>query len=157
MPITINGALLRDVTVSYLDTILWAETVSLPVPEEELVYDCMDVDEDHPLHGVMECAPLDDHFGLDDFTEDALRKAEKDVSDFFDQLDDAGLLDRANRFADDNRIAYDFWLTRQGHGSGFWDGDYDDDDDCVGAELTEVAKEFGECYTWVGDDGRINL
>lgn len=38
-------------------------------------------------------------------------------------------------------IEHDFYLTRNGHGAGFWDGDYE-----KGEELTKVAKSFGEDY-----------
>jgi hypothetical protein len=43
----------------------------------------------------------------------------------------------------------DFWFTRQGHGCGFWDGDWRDGEDDVGDELTEAADAFGECYVEV--------
>lgn len=36
---------------------------------------------------------------------------------------------------------HDFWLTRAGHGSGFWDGDWDDP---AGTELNEACKPFKE-------------
>lgn len=45
---------------------------------------------------------------------------------------------------DSGRVAHDFWLTRNSHGAGFWDGDYDQDG--LGDALTILAKEFGECY-----------
>lgn len=47
-------------------------------------------------------------------------------------------------------IGHDFWLTRNHHGAGFWDGDYDviDDDGNVdkslGEKLTARAEKFGE-------------
>lgn len=49
-------------------------------------------------------------------------------------------------------IAHDFWLTRNGHGAGFWDGDYPKE---VGIALTRLAKSFGECELYVGDDGKV--
>ena len=50
------------------------------------------------------------------------------------------------------QIAHDFWLTRNGHGAGFWDGDYPED---LGDALTKIARIFGECDLYVGDDGLI--
>lgn len=47
----------------------------------------------------------------------------------------------------------DFWLTRNGHGAGFWDGDWPEHGDA----LTDAAAAFGECYIYVGDDGKIYL
>ena len=43
----------------------------------------------------------------------------------------------------------DFWYTRQGHGCGFWDGDWRDGDDDIGDDLTTAAKTFGECHVEV--------
>lgn len=46
----------------------------------------------------------------------------------------------------------DFWLTRNGHGVGFWDRDVG----AVGDRLTKACKKFGETYLYVGDDGKIH-
>ncbi len=46
----------------------------------------------------------------------------------------------------------DFWLTRAGHGAGFWDGGWQKE---VGERLTEASKAFGEYNLHVGDDGKI--
>lgn len=47
--------------------------------------------------------------------------------------------------------AHDFWLTRCGHGSGFWDGDWGDQGDA----LSSLAESFGNVDLYTGDDGRI--
>lgn len=49
-------------------------------------------------------------------------------------------------------VGHDFWLTRNGHGAGFWDGDYPDD---LGRDLTKAAKVYGSCELYIGDDGLI--
>jgi len=46
---------------------------------------------------------------------------------------------------------HDFWLTRNGHGAGFWDGDWPEHGDT----LTTACKEFKEVYVYVGDDNLI--
>jgi len=46
----------------------------------------------------------------------------------------------------------DFWYTREGHGCGFWDGDWPE---ASGEALSSAAKAFGEASWYVGDDGRI--
>lgn len=38
------------------------------------------------------------------------------------------------------RAGHDFYLTRERHGAGFWDGDYPHD---VGSRLTESAQAYG--------------
>lgn len=48
---------------------------------------------------------------------------------------------------------HDFWLTREGHGCGFWDGDWPEE---LGKALTKLSKEFGEtCGLTVDEDGLI--
>lgn len=47
---------------------------------------------------------------------------------------------------------HDFWMTRHGHGVGFWDGDWPDP---AGDILTKACKEMGEAY--VSEDGAGNL
>jgi len=47
---------------------------------------------------------------------------------------------------------HDFWLTRNGHGAGFWDGDWPKDE---GERMTATSKAFGETNVYVGDDGLI--
>lgn len=49
------------------------------------------------------------------------------------------------------QTAHDFFLTRCGHGVGFWDRGLGD----VGDALSELAKQAGEVWPYVGDDGRI--
>jgi hypothetical protein len=53
---------------------------------------------------------------------------------------------------DDSNLAHDFWLTRNGHGAGFWDGDYEEE---IGEKLTKLAKTFPEVNLYVGDDGKV--
>ena len=52
------------------------------------------------------------------------------------------------------QAGHDFWLTRNGHGSGFWDRP-----EFYGVEkaqkLTTLAQSFGSADLYIGDDGRI--
>ena len=57
-------------------------------------------------------------------------------------------------FGQDGRAGHDFWLTRNRHGAGFWDGDWPK---AEGERLTKSAHEFGECNLYVGDDGVIHI
>jgi hypothetical protein len=50
-------------------------------------------------------------------------------------------------------VAHDFWLTRNGHGAGFWDGDYP----VTGDRLCELAKKFGECELYISDANEIEI
>lgn len=47
---------------------------------------------------------------------------------------------------------HDFWLTRNGHGAGFWDGDWPKP---YAKILTDGAVAYGEFEVYLGDDGLI--
>ena len=89
--------------------------------------------------------PFDWNYCIYDFSEEALKQADKECDLFIEKAGD--LLDGF----DDTDIAHDFWLTRNGHGAGFWDGDYPDD---IGDKLTKIADEFRELHIYV-DDGKL--
>ena len=65
---------------------------------------------------------------------------------------DASVLNSVN--LSDNRVAHDFWLTRNHHGAGFWDGDYPEP---LATQLTDLAHSFGECDIYSGDDGQFHI
>lgn len=46
---------------------------------------------------------------------------------------------------DDEQAGHDFWLTRQGHGAGFWDRPKDVYGEFADI-LTEKSKEYGEVW-----------
>ena len=52
----------------------------------------------------------------------------------------------------DERAGHDFWLTRCGHGAGFWDGDWPEPQATI---LDNAARAFGNVDLYVGDDGLI--
>ena len=111
-------ASLDTFTESYIETALWSSN-----------YD----------DGEREDRPLDDTFYTDDLTVDCLRTIVRDCQDFQQH--------RALWEADDNddrQAGHDFWLTRNGHGAGFWDGDYP----VNGDKLTELSKPYGEVYLY---------
>lgn len=73
----------------------------------------------------------------------------QDCHDFymsnFELLESAGIDDY-------ERHGHDFYLTRCGHGTGFWDRGYPD---AIGTKLTEAAKSYGDATLYVGDDDNL--
>ena len=54
---------------------------------------------------------------------------------------------------DQSQCGHDFWLTRNGHGAGFWDRNLGD----IGDQLTAVSKEFGEdSLSFWDSDGQVH-
>lgn len=60
---------------------------------------------------------------------------------------------------DPKQAGHDFWFTAQGHGVGFWDGDYKEaGQDVVDALCTaSKASDLQHTYLYRGDDGLIYL
>lgn len=94
--------------------------------------------------------PLDTNYGIRDLDKDAINQAKKDLNKFWKMA--GSLLDGE----DETQVAHDFWLTRNGHGAGFWDRTYNNDvDGKKGDKLTKIAEKFGGSTLYVGDDGKI--
>ena len=94
--------------------------------------------------------PLDDNHTDQDVSIEALKKMLDDYYLFIFQADKIeGFKD-----LDMETCGHDFWLTRNGHGAGFWDGDYEEK---IGEKLTELSKTFDECNLYVGDDQKIYI
>ena len=101
--------------------------------------------------------PMDKNYGPEDLSPCALAAIVKDCERF--QVENENLIEQAwdEHGQNDANCGHDFWLTRNGHGCGFWDGDYSHDhgEGIVGKALTKAAKAYGECSLYVGDDGLI--
>lgn len=90
--------------------------------------------------------PLDKSFTAEDIAPETLLRMSQDCAQF--QRGNRGyLIDRDAAFG-----GHDFWLTRNGHGAGFWDGDWPELD---AKHLTRAAHAFGSFDLYVGDDGRV--
>jgi hypothetical protein len=84
----------------------------------------------------------------------ALQTVIDDCADF--QSANAPLLERAREAKDtydDYQAGHDFWLTRNGHGCGFWDRGLGK----VGDELTANSKPYGAVNLYRGDDGKVHV
>ena len=96
--------------------------------------------------------PLDANYSLEDMSVESLDAAIKDCAAF--QESNASALRDAygarNRY-DEESAGHDFWLTRNGHGAGFWDRGLGE----VGDELSKASKPYGSVDLYVGDDGKI--
>ncbi len=89
--------------------------------------------------------PLDFSFGVEEIAPETLASILDDCTAFQEA--------HANDIGDNLvQAGHDFWLTRNHHGAGFWDGDWPDD---VGERLTEASHAFGSVDLYVGDDGLI--
>lgn len=88
-------------------------------------------DDDAPSGDYEACGRASELFRL--IYPDDLRQAIEDCEKF--QADNAEII--ASNLS---RAGNDFWLTRNRHGAGFWDGDWKEHGD----KLTEASHAFGE-------------
>ena len=91
--------------------------------------------------------PLDQNYDYTDFSDELTQRVANDCAAFQAQCDELISED----IADWEQAGHDFWLTRNGHGAGFWDGDWP----VHGDKLTAIAERFGELDIYVGDDGKL--
>src|SRR5260221_13123445 len=89
--------------------------------------------------------PLDGQYDASDIAASTLDEMMKDCENFLE----ANEADIDGKYA---QAGHDFWLTRNRHGAGFWDGDWPDK---VGDRLTKDAHAYGSVDLYVGDDGKI--
>ena len=119
---------LDEVVNAYIEALLWATN-----------------DDSLPDGG----EPMNVNYSREDMSEQAMVSIHKDCRNF---LNTSGV---AEMVKDDfRRAGHDFFLTRHGHGAGFWDGDWPEGD---GEYLTEVSKNALETYPYIGDDGLVYI
>lgn len=52
------------------------------------------------------------------------------------------------------QLGHDFWMTRNRHGVGFWDGDYSEKNETI---LMDAVSEFKEVYVYPNDYGFLSI
>lgn len=90
---------------------------------------------------------LDADFEIADIDADTYRGMREDCARFVKTAGDELIGDMSP-----DQCGHDFWLTRNGHGVGFWDRGLGE----RGDRLSAIARPFGGADLEVGDDGRIH-
>ena len=116
-----------EVLYSYIETALWSS---------------VDGDDE----------PLDANYSREDIHPDSFAKMKADVEKFLRDNED-NLRTWNGPTSWKTQAGHDFWLTRNGHGCGFWESEWGD----FGDSLTIAAREFRGCDLYVGDDGKIHI
>lgn len=121
---------LNKFTRQFLETALWAE---------------------HDHDGSDNPEPLDKNYSITDFAEETVLKLKADC-DSFCEANRELLNEVSDTFhVNDEQHGHDFWLTRNGHGVGFWDRGYGE----LGKELSDKCELYKPIDLEVGDDGKI--
>lgn len=92
---------------------------------------------------------LDSNYSVADITGATKARMKENVARFLADVNAAGLSD-ARSHTKDSTIGHDLWLTHNGHGAGFWDGDYDHASDPeLGNKLSKIARKLPEMDLYV--------
>lgn len=95
--------------------------------------------------GEIEPYPLEEAgLSVDDLSDAARATLRDDALAFWDSNESC--------HSDAAQAGHDFWLTRNGHGAGFWDGDWEDGD-----ELTQASKVYGSVDLYIDKDCKIQV
>lgn len=90
--------------------------------------------------------PLDENYDETDLTPETLAEFKRDC-EAFQEANAADL-----EHLDPAQAGHDFWLTRNGHGAGFWDRGLGE----LGERLSKASKVYGSVDLMVDSDGKIH-
>ncbi len=93
--------------------------------------------------------PMDSNYDIEDIAPESIERSKQETQAFISQNKE--LLEQTPEDYNMGQAGHDFWLTRVGHGAGFWDRGLGD----VGEALSESARKFGNVDIIVGDDGLL--
>lgn len=134
---------LDDFVTGYVECALWSESIGDDFADE---WATKHPNEDRPAPDVSL-----ESFGFtpDDLSEESRREIREECADFANaNLDDLRAYCERRTI---EHAGHDFWLTRNGHGAGFWDRGLGE----LGDRLSEAAKPYGSAHVYVGDDGKL--
>lgn len=98
------------------------------------------------LHAALWTSELDSNYDIEEIDHDSISKAVADCKKFIEM--GGPLLDGLNA----SDVGHDFWLSRNGFGSGFYDRNLGE----IGDKLHMLAKNFKEKNVFE-EDGKIFL
>jgi len=137
--ITYDG--LDEFTRAYLEAAIWASTHP-------------DFQTDRATDDTPETL---DEYAIIDFSQEALQSAIAECKRFQnvckDIIEDEENCINNRQCSSESYAGHDFWLTRNGHGCGFWDGDWP----LYGDFLTELSTKFGELYIWINEKNQLEF
>lgn len=151
--IGINYHNIDEIFKGYIECALWTEEDNL---KEQGTYDedNEDDDEDNDIEKLIKL--INKHktkrfesFVIDDIDEDSLIEAYNDIKKFIDYAGSEAI-DEAVEINGLFKLGMDIWFTRNGHGSGFFDHSYENED-----ALIEAGKKLNPVDLYVGDDNKL--
>jgi len=145
---------IREIFRGYLECALWTEEDRL---RDDVSVDTDSDDDFEDMDEIEKLIRLKDKFNdknftsfiSDDINVDSKIDAYKDIKEFILNAGD----DAINEAIEENglfKLGMDIWFTRNGHGSGFFDHNYNNED-----LLINAGKKLKSVDLYVGDDGKL--
>lgn len=114
----------------------------------------MTEEEQEEEYGNLDRSLMEYEYDVSDISDKCIEKMIDECDKFRDMAGD--LISQANdNGMSDSDIGSDFWLTRNRHGAGFWDGDYGDKE--LGEKLTDIAHKFSELWPTIDENEEIHV
>lgn len=151
---------IKQIMNGYLEAALWTEEENLKdMGNSEEDYDFDDDDEDEDESEIDKIIRMQkelkskgvDSFSKDHITTDSLIQAYLDIKKF---IKSAGI-EAVNEAVNENgleRLGHDIWLTRNRHGSGFFDYTYENEN-----QLMTAAHNLKEVDLYIDDEGMLRF
>lgn len=99
-----------------------------------------------------DCMPLDDSYSVEDIAQTAVEEQTAECRDFCEANLQELTSAASHPWYSWEQAGHDFWLTRCGHGAGFWDRGLPQR---TSDALSNAARIAGNRDPYVGDDGLI--
>ena len=152
--------MLDGFTRAYVEALFWLETEPGTTREDRA--DDLEEWTERAAGGQQKELPGD--YGFGDLSPGLLDQIRTDCAAFQEAAKDLLALAYAVPGYDETRAGHDFWLTRNGHGAGFWDRDelsavVPESDETLGDRLSALCgygTDFPPVDVYMGDDGKAH-
>jgi hypothetical protein len=149
---------INQILKGYIDAAIWTEEERLTDDyKSEYGYEEDNDNEDDELERLIKVSanlnkkPFES-FTKEDIEPNSLIKAYTDIKKFLDLAGDSVI--EAIEENGLEQLGHDIWLTRNGHGAGFFDRSYGDDNE---KRLTQAAKALREVTIYINDNLRLSF
>lgn len=133
---------------SYIECAIWTDEEQLKYQDKRNNQEFYKISEEDWDESEIKELVNNIDLNIHNFEENSLIKTYLDIKKFLKLAGDA-----VNNI-EESEIGQDLWLTRNHHGSGFWDRGYDEE---ISNKLTKAAKSLGEAELYIDNENKINI
>jgi len=151
---------INKILKGYVEAALWTEEESLRDQQggDSVYDDDDDTDDDTELDKLIRLTSQLNSKGImsfsrEDIEPDSLIDAYMGIKKFI-QLCGEDLIHRAINEFGAEQLGHDFWLTRNGHGAGFFDRGYDSGDEDI---LMKASRDMGSVDLYINDNNQLSF